>query len=86
MDIWFNDALESLKGLHHLTRVRDFLELSGNGALESLDGLREVDYVGADLIISNNGRLPAGEVRALAERLMAQGFGGAVVIDGNAPQ
>ena len=86
VDIWFNDALESLKGLHHLTRVRDFLEVSGNGALESLNGLREVDYVGADLIVSNNGRLPVGEVRALAERLMAQGFGGAVVIDGNAPQ
>ena len=86
VDIWFNDALESLEGLHRLARLRDFLEVSGNGALESLDGLRGVDYVGADLIVSNNGRLPTGQARALAERLMAGGFCGAVVIQGNAPE
>jgi len=62
------------------------LEVSGNGALESLDGLRGVDFVGADLIVSNNGRLPSGQARALVERLLAGGFGGAVAIEGNAPE
>ena len=86
LDIWFNGALESLEGLHRLVRVRDFLEVSGNEAVENLDGFRGVDYVGADLIVSNNGRLPEGQVRALAERLLAGGFDGAVVIEGNAPE
>ena len=86
LDLWFNDALESLEGLHQLTRVRDFLEISGNGALGSLDGLRGVGYVGADLIISNNARLPEGRARSFAERMVAEGFAGAVVIEGNLPE
>lgn len=83
VDIWFNDALQSLEGLHHLARVRDFLEVSGNGALHSLDGLRGVRYVGADLIISNNALLPQSEVRAFAERMVAEGFAGEVIVGGN---
>ena len=83
MDIWFNDALQSLEGLHYLARVRDFLEVSGNGALQSLDGLRGISHVGADLIISNNALLPQSEVWAFAERMVAEGFAGAVIVQGN---
>lgn len=83
VDIWFNDALLSLEGLHYLARVRDFLEVSGNGALQSLNGLRGVRHVGADLIISNNARLPQSAVRAFAERMVAEGFTGAVIAEGN---
>ena len=86
LEIWFNDALGSLEGLHRLARVRDFLEVSGNGVLESLDGLRGVGYVGADLIISNNGLLPEGMARAFAERMVAEGFAGGMVIEGNLPE
>ena len=83
VDIWFNDALQSLEGLHHLARVRDFLEVSGNGALRSIDGLRGIGHVGADLIISNNALLPQSEVWAFAERMVAEGFAGAVIVQGN---
>ncbi len=83
VDIWFNDALQSLAGLHHLARVRDFLEVSGNGALQSLDGLRGVRHVGADLIISNNALLPQAAARAFAERMVEEGFAGAVIVEGN---
>ena len=83
VDIWFNDALQSLEGLHYLARVRDFLEVSGNGALQSLAGLRGVRYVGADLIISNNAHLPQAAVQAFAERLAAEGFAGAAIVEGN---
>ena len=83
VDIWFNDGLQSLEGLHHLVRVRDFLEVSGNDALQSLDGLRGISYVGADLIISNNALLPQSEVRAFTERMVAEGFAGAVIVQGN---
>ena len=83
VDIWFNDALQSLEGLHHLASVRDFLEVSGNGALQSLDGLRGISHVGADLIISNNALLPQSEVQAFAERMLAEGFAGAVIAEGN---
>ena len=83
VDIWFNDALQSLAGLHHLVRVRDFLEVSGNDALQSLDGLRGVRHVGADLIISNNALLPQSEVWTFAERMVAEGFAGAVIVQGN---
>ena len=83
VDIWFNDALQSLEGLHYLVRVRDFLEVSGNGALRSLDGLRGIGHVGADLIISNNALLPQSEVWAFAERMVAEGFAGAVIVQGN---
>ena len=83
VDIWFNDALQSLEGLHHLARVRDFLEVSGNDALQSLDGLRGIGHVGADLIISNNALLPQSEVWAFAERMVAEGFAGAVIVQGN---
>lgn len=83
VDIWFNDALQSLEGLHYLARVRDFLEVSGNGALQSLAGLRGVRYVGADLIISNNARLPQSAVQAFAERMAAEGFAGAAIVEGN---
>lgn len=83
VDIWFNDALQSLEGLHYLARVRDFLEVSGNGALQSLAGLRGVRYVGADLIISNNVRLPQSAVQAFAERMAAEGFAGAAIVEGN---
>ncbi len=82
VDIWFNDALQSLAGLH-LARVRDFLEVSGNSALQSLDGLGGVRHVGADLIISNNALLPQSEVWAFAERMVDEGFAGAVVVEGN---
>ena len=83
VDIWYNDALQSLEGLHHLARVRDFLEVSGNGALQSLDGLRGISYVGVDLIISNNALLPQSEVWAFAERMVEEGFAGAVIVAGN---
>ena len=83
VDIWFNDALQSLEGLHHLVRVRDFLEVSGNGVLRSIDGLRGIGHVGADLIISNNALLPQSEVWAFAERMVAEGFAGAVIVQGN---
>ncbi|MCY4604302.1 MAG: hypothetical protein OXE49_08730 [Gemmatimonadetes bacterium] len=83
VDIWFNDALQSLEGLHHLARVRDFLEVSGNDALQSLDGLRGISHVGADLIISNNALLPQAEVWAFAERMVSEGFAGAVIVQGN---
>jgi len=83
VDIWYNDSLQSLEGLHYLANVRDFLEVSGNGALHSLAGLRGVSHVGADLIISNNALLPQAEVRAFAEQMVAQGFAGAVIVEGN---
>ena len=83
VDIWFNDALQSLEGLHYLARVRDFLEVSGNGALQSLDGLRGIGHVGEDLIISNNALLPQSEVWTFTERMVAEGFAGAVIVQGN---
>ena len=83
LDIWFNGALASLAGLQNLVSVRDFLEVSGNGLLASIDGLRGVTYVGADLIVSNNRRLPDSAVETLVERMVAEGFSGAVVVEGN---
>jgi hypothetical protein len=83
LDIWFNGAVASLAGLQNLVSVRDFLEVSGNGLLASIDGLRGVTYVGADLIVSNNRRLPDSAVETLVERMVAEGFSGAVVVEGN---
>jgi hypothetical protein len=42
-----------------------------------------VTYVGADLIVSNNRRLPDSAVETLVERMVAEGFSGAVVVEGN---
>lgn len=83
LDIWRNGALGSLAGLDKLVWIRDFLEVSGNGALASLDGLRGVGYIGADLIVSNNALLPNSMVQAFAERMVAAGFSGAMVIEDN---
>ena len=83
LDIWFNSALASLAGLQNLVSVRDFLEVSGNGLLASLDGLSGVAYVGADLIVSNNALLPDSAVEMFVERMVAEGFLGVVVVDGN---
>jgi hypothetical protein len=83
LDIWFNGALASLAGLQNLVSVRDVLEVSGNGLLASLDGLRSVAYVGADVIVSNNALLPDSAVEMFVERMVADGFSGAVVVEGN---
>ena len=50
---------------------------------EALDGLRSIGHVGEDLIISNNALLPQSEVWAFAERMVAEGFAGAVIVQGN---
>ena len=50
---------------------------------KSLDGLRGIGHVGEDLIISNNALLPQSEVWAFAERMVAEGFAGAVIVQGN---
>ena len=55
----------------------------GKDSVQSLDGLRGIEHVGADLIISNNALLPQSEVWAFTERMVAEGFAGAVIVQGN---
>lgn len=83
LDITGNEALTSLEGLEAIEALPRGLALQQNPALKSLEGLLRLNALGGALLVVKNPALPTCEVEALRERLVEQGFRGAVRLRGS---
>jgi uncharacterized membrane protein len=71
-----------VEGLGALTRIGGTLRIVQNQSLKSLDALASLTQVGG-FVIENNPMLATRSAQALADRLIAGGFAGEVIIHGN---
>jgi len=84
LQIYNNDSLENVDGLSSLTSITEGLYIYENASLTNLDGLSNLQTIGGDmLLITYNPRLPQCEAEALADRLVANGYAGPVLIGDN---
>ena len=78
-----NRALLSLDGLNRLASIGGTLDIRGNSALLDLSALARLRFLGGTLTVADNGLPASAAIAALVERLVAEGFGGEVVVEGN---
>ena len=78
-----NRGLVSLQGLNQLDTVDGTLDIRGNPALLDLSALDRLRFLGGRLTVADNGLLTSAVIEALVKRLVAEGFAGEVVVEGN---
>ncbi len=83
MTLFDNRKLTSLDGLHRLAHIGQILTLEWNDNLRALD-LPALTHV-SGLVVKDNLLLPECDLRDWLDALIAAGFEGDAVIEGNAP-
>lgn len=80
--VHWNGALRDLDGLGDLVAIGGGLAIRENAALESIAGLGELRFLGGAALVVEDNPIPYCEIEELADRLVGNGFAGAVDISG----